>query len=169
MNKKPENQTSLRGSTLVSKLDPVIAFRGKVDTLLAKVVCVQVLANSRGNAKVLGNLEDVASLLKGIMRAECLEEPLGEYTLFGKSPEWLHEASHHPEKHFGIKHPTPTYTQGELVASLNELRALSRELELAGLRALGDTREDITTALNRLSSAIYVLELEEIAKGVKEV
>ena len=52
---------------------------------------------------------------------------------------------------------------GLLAAQMNRLRTMAREAELAAIQAFWDgqrlTREDLVTALNRLSSYFYVLQL----------
>jgi len=45
---------------------------------------------------------------------------------------------------------------GELPAAVNALRARTREAEIAALEAL-PSREDIQTALNRLSSGMHII------------
>jgi ethanolamine utilization cobalamin adenosyltransferase len=62
----------------------------------------------------------------------------------------------------------PDYTQGPMTARLNILRAKTRELELFSVKVFGpqgvneadqssQEREDIILALNRLSSALWLL------------
>jgi ethanolamine utilization cobalamin adenosyltransferase len=59
---------------------------------------------------------------------------------------------------------------GALAVGLNELRTLVRACELAAARAFEDengnpSREDIITALNRLSSLFYVLIYKYLPEG----
>ena len=56
-----------------------------------------------------------------------------------------------------------------MIARLNRLRALTRETELAAVAAFQDregrpTRTDILRALNRMSSLIYILMIEQKGK-----
>jgi ethanolamine utilization cobalamin adenosyltransferase len=64
----------------------------------------------------------------------------------------------------GHEHLVPDASHGPDVARLNWLRAMSREVELAAMQVfarpdLSVEREDLILALNRLSSAFYVLML----------
>ena len=59
------------------------------------------------------------------------------------------------------------YVQSYPVIKLNEMRALSRELEIKGVEAFVKEngtieRRDILLALNRLSSAIYIMMLRGV-------
>ncbi|MEG0584640.1 MAG: cobalamin adenosyltransferase, partial [Cetobacterium sp.] len=52
-----------------------------------------------------------------------------------------------------------------IVLKLNELRALSREMEIAGVEAFTEVngvvqRKDLLKAFNRLSSGIYIMMLK---------
>ena len=63
----------------------------------------------------------------------------------------------------------PEAEDGERIALLNRCRALCRSAELAACHAFTDrdgnpTRPDILQALNRMSSMLYILMLEEKAK-----
>jgi ethanolamine utilization cobalamin adenosyltransferase len=78
--------------------------------------------------------------------------------------EAIHRLSHDPLRYFGHDHLVPDASQGITVARLNLLRALIREAEVIAADVYIDrdyklTRPDILQALNRLSSAVYVLML----------
>lgn len=62
--------------------------------------------------------------------------------------------SHHPKEYLGIDHILPDYKMGEILIGLNAIRSCAREAELSGIPL---EREDIIKALNRLSSAVYVM------------
>jgi ethanolamine utilization cobalamin adenosyltransferase len=76
----------------------------------------------------------------------------------------IHAISHNPLKHLGHDHIVPAVEHGATVARLNVLRTAVREAEVAGAQAFIDerfavSRGDVLRALNRLSSAVYVLML----------
>jgi ethanolamine utilization cobalamin adenosyltransferase len=77
--------------------------------------------------------------------------------------EEIHDSSHHPRKYFGLPHFMPVSVgDGEAVLTLNALRAMVREVEILAYEAFKNEsgppdREDILKAVNRLSSALYVL------------
>jgi ethanolamine utilization cobalamin adenosyltransferase len=156
---KPEQLTHLSGAELVSKTHPRIRFRGKLDTLEAETVLF--MARNSGSERLCNDLKDIISLLRRVMRAEVTDEPLGEFSLLGLDPSQLRDYSHHPEKYYGVKAMTvPDSSLGCLYVELNLLRAKTRETEIAAVEAFsggGVEREDILTALNRLSSAVYIM------------
>ena len=167
--KKAEQMTSLSGNRIVSKTHGRIGFRGAIDTLEAEVIEAQVLASERGEGEYCENLGEILDLLRAIMAAEVKETPLPPPVLFGMDAEEIHRLSHQT----GAKlPPLPSYTQGPLAARLNTLRARVREAELLAVRVFGPhegphgtdpeeagelPREDIILALNRLSSALWLL------------
>lgn len=158
---KPEGMTHLRGNLLVPKTHPRIALRGKLDTLEAEIICLQVLAQEKALPALSGDLEDLLGYVRQVLAAEVKETLLEELPLLGLSQKQLREMSHHPQEHFGMGHPVPHSSMGEPAASLNRLRAHAREAELAAAAAFsapGESwREDIIQHLNRLSSGIYIL------------
>jgi len=155
--KKPEQMTHLDKDHLVAKTHPRIAFRGKLDSLQPEILLLQ----KQHNAPVAA-LEDMLTLIRSIMKAEVLNQPLGGYTIASMDEAELHERSHQPQKYYGIGHFLPTHTDGAIVLQLNRLRTLVRETELSCCHAFTQTngkvlRQDLITALNRLSSACWVL------------
>ncbi|MDR1903334.1 MAG: hypothetical protein LBQ88_13775 [Treponema sp.] len=158
---KPEYMTHLRENILVSKDHVRIRFRGGVDSLEAEVLEVQVLAADQGEAELREGLGEVLRALREIMSAEVNERPLGALCLFGLSADAIHAQTHNLKAVFGIAHPIPDYTMGILAIRLNTLRTRVRELELLAAGAFRGGgiagRDDIITALNRLSSAVYWL------------
>jgi ethanolamine utilization cobalamin adenosyltransferase len=87
---------------------------------------------------------------------------LEEFTLIGLTEQEIREISHNPKKTLGIPHFMPTHEMGEMMAELNLVRTQVRETELAAVEAFfnptkGLQREDIVKALNRMSSAVYVI------------
>ena len=64
----------------------------------------------------------------------------------------------------------PEYTDGLAVLLLNRCRCVARQVELMAVRAFADaegnpTRVDILRALNRVSSMLYLLMLQEKGKN----
>ncbi len=89
-----------------------------------------------------------------------LLSPNGEY--HGE----LHEISHWPDRHLGIAHIVPGPFDPEILHWLNVLRTQAREVEIVALETFPPGGIDpagvgasLAQALNRLSSAVYVLEL----------
>jgi ethanolamine utilization cobalamin adenosyltransferase len=159
--KKPEHMTHLRGRLLIPKAHPRIAFRGKMDSLQAVIINTQVAANREGRPALVNNLEEVLAFARAILSAEVKDAPLEEGQLFGYTWEQLRELSHNNSKDSGAPHFLVSWDMGESMASLNALRTYAREAELAAVRAFpAETpaaRPDIVCALNRMSSAVYIL------------
>lgn len=178
---KPEHMTQLRGKYLVPKTHPVIRFRGMLDTLQAEIlVLIQKHRAPAGWPRNLtsgpakGLARDLAQLLdrtREILRAEVLDEHLDRQTdqapptLLDLTDRELRAHSHAPKKYYGIGHILPGADMGAVLIDLNRLRARVREVELAAVCAFtleaAITRPDIVQALNRLSSAVYVMMLRQ--------
>jgi len=155
---KPERMTHLRGNLLVPKTHPRIAFRGKLDTLQGEIILAQTEACAEGQSALLADLGEVLDLTRQLMGAEVTGRDIEPVHLLGYNACELRLVSHQIQEHFGMAHPVPHYSMGRLAARLNLLRAQARETELAAERAFAATeRDDILLALNRLSSAIYIL------------
>lgn len=170
--KKPEGLTHLDAETLVPKTHPRILLRGKLDTAIAAAVLTQAEFDAAGKlpAKLKAWLGDLRSWLGTILRAEVTGEPVPELSMGEMNLEAIHAISHNPKKYVGHEHLVPDAAHGPDVARLNCLRALVREVELAAMQAfarpdLSVEREDIVMALNRLSSAVYVLMLLTLSAG----
>lgn len=165
---KPDELTHLRAGELVAKDDPRIAFRGMLDSTEAMVLQAAYQAEQHGCAMLSGALLEVLALLRRAMAADVKNEPLGSWTLFGLNPDELRARSHHPERYYGVAHSAPTLEQGAAALALNLLRARLRELELAFSRAFlvegRMRRPDLAELLNRLSSGVYLLYCQELAK-----
>lgn len=165
VDKKPEALTHLDASTLVAKNDPRIAFRGRVDSAIAQAVLLQAQWQAEGHAAVAQRmLADIRAALGNVLRCETLGETMPGIVIGAFDEAQLHAVSHNPLKHLGHDHIVPALEHGLNVARLNVLRTAVREAELVGAQAFIDRdfsvrRNDILQALNRLSSAIYVLML----------
>ncbi len=158
---KPEHMTHLHGNVLVVKNHPRIVLRGKLDSLEAAIIQLQVKAD---RAKLTALVQDLDSLLtycRGVLSSEVTEKPLQETSILGLNEGQLRKMSHNPKEYFGIGHVLPSYGMGEIGADLNALRTQSREVELAAVDAFckdGQVqREDLLQGLNRVSSAIYIM------------
>ena len=163
--RKGEALTHLDAHTYVAKNDPRIAFRGRVDSAIAHAVRLQAEWQAEGLAPAMQEmLADVRAALGGVLRAETLGEAPQAVGMGAFSEDQLHAVSHQPFKHLGHDHIVPAVEHGLQVARLNVLRTAIREAELAGAVAFIEreyriVRGDLLHALNRLSSAVYVLML----------
>lgn len=158
---KPDYMTQLRGNVLVSKNDPRITLRGRLDSLAARVMEVQCIAAEAGERGVTEDLQDIRDRVFAILSGEVTGRPVGPADLFGMDEERIHDASHHPHLYYGIGHRRADYKMGRCCVAVNSLRAESREVELAAVHVFvhdgAVERPDLLRALNRLSSALYVV------------
>lgn len=162
---KPEHMTHLHKSNLVAKTHPVIAYRGQLDLFQCELVEAQVYFDQVGEEGLILNLEEIAAFARTLMVNEVTETSFHWKTLLGLTPEELRERSHYSNKYYGVEHTPLSYTHGLVVSKLEHLRAKSREVELYANRAFTNdegecTRTDLIQALNRLSSAFYILSCD---------
>lgn len=162
---KPEHMTHLNGEVLVLKTHPRIRFRGKMDTLEAELILCQRIPGAPEGA-----LGEILTLARKILRCDVLEEPLIWDTLCGLSEQEQRERSHMPQDYYGQPHFMPQASDGSVIAGLNRARCFAREAEVAAVEAFSDRegnllREDIPKALNRMSSMLYLLMIQEKAKS----
>lgn len=158
--KKPDTLTHLNAHTLVSKSDPRLAFRAKLDSCIAMAVWLQVEATVEPQRW----LADIRSVLGNIMRADVLNETLTDFVIAGLDEKAIHKLSHQPLKYIGHDHIVPAVEHGRNACLLNLLRTEIRETETSAAsifidRDLVVSRPDLMQGLNRLSSAVYVLML----------
>lgn len=167
--KKPDHLTHLRDDeSLVDKGHPRMVLRGKLDVLQGLILDAQRVADDEGASGLVGDLEDAMALCRQIVSAEVMDTPLKPWLIGGLGPDELRHASHHTFELYGVPFMYPSIHQGEVVARLYLCRAAAREAELACYQAFpvpsavdpGDAgeRPDLKLALNRLSSAMYVLQ-----------
>lgn len=159
---KPEHMTHLRVGALVTKTHPVIAYRGQLDLFQCQLVEAQGFLAQEGEDELVLKLEEMAVFARQLMVSEVKNKPFQWESLIGLTPAELRERSHHPKNYYGVEHTPLSYTHGEIVSKLHLLRAKSREVELYANRAFTDedgkcSRTDLIQALNRLSSAFYIL------------
>ena len=164
LKEKPEHMTHLNGNLLVPKTHPRIAFRGAMDTLEAELMLCQ-LVSAEKLRKDLGEILDLARML---VRCEVMEEPVKTSKLCGLTDEEQRSRSHRPQDYYGQPHFMPTVSDGEVILRLNSCRCAARAAELAAAAAFTDgdgnaSRVDILRTLNRMSSMIYILMVQEKA------
>ena len=163
--KKPDALTHLNATTFVAKNDPRIAFRGRVDSAIAQALLIQAQWQQENAAPARQTmLADIRSALGDVLRCEALDEPMRAIALGELDEAQIHAYSHNPLKYLGHDHIVPALEHGLTVARLNVLRTAIRETEVAGAQAFigrdfSIARGDLLQALNRLSSAVYVLML----------
>jgi len=157
---KPEHMTHLHSNVLVPKTHPRICLRGKLDSLQALILLAAQQAKADTRPDIAGSLEEFYSFAQMILRCEVKEEPLPAFTLLGLGSAGLRHASHHPEKFAGMPHPVPHNGMPPLALALNYLRTQIRETELCAVEA---ERPDLIEALNRFSSAVYLLFLKVLS------
>ena len=161
---KPEHMTHLDGTTLVPKTHPRIVFRGKMDSLEARLIACRLAAPEYDR-----ELGEILTFARKLMRAEVLGEPVEEKKLCGLTEQELRARSHFPQDYYNQPHFMPEAADGPVMAQLNLARCAAREAELAAAAAFiglhGQvTRGDLIKAMNRLSSAIYLLMIRQKRK-----
>ena len=154
---KPERMTHLFGDVLVEKTHPRIVFRGVMDILEAELLLCALEV-----PKWEKELGEILNLAREVIRREVLGEPLPDRPLCGMSMEELRSRSHRPQDFYGQPHFMPAVSDGAAVLKLNKVRGIARRAELAAVAAVPD-REDILRAMNRMSSALYILMVREKA------
>lgn len=161
---KPEHMTHLNGDVLVPKTHPRIAFRGEMDTLQAEIILCQRMVPE----DVARQLQELLEFCREIIACDVLDKPLHWERLMGWTEEELRSRSHRPQDYYGQPHFMPASTDGEAVVWLNRCRCAVRRGELAACKAFetpdGTARPDLLKALNRMSSSVYLLMIQEKAK-----
>lgn len=164
MKDKPEHMTHLNGNLLVPKTHPRIAFRGAMDTLEAELLLCQL----NSGEKLRSELGEILDLARMLIRCEVMGEPVKTEKLCGLTEDEQRARSHRPQDYYGQPHFMPSVSDGEVILRLNRGRCAARAAELAAAAAFIDgdgkaTRVDILRALNRMSSMIYILMIQEKA------
>lgn len=161
LDEKPEYMTHLHSNVLVHKTNPVIAFRGKLDSLEAMVMETQIVAVEEKYTQIADELEEVLIFTRAMLLAEVRGTPMDEMILLGMDEKMIQEISHFPKKYLGVGHLLVNYKMGKTMIYLNKLRTSVRETELSAANAFihGEQieRPDLLKALNRLSSTFYVM------------
>lgn len=164
LEEKPEHMTHLNSQYLVPKNHPRILFRGKLDTLEAELLLCQQAAEH-----LVTPVGEILALARRLIRCDVLEETVPQEKLCGLSEEEQRKRSHFPQEYYGQPHFMPAVTDGPGILQLNRARCAAREAELAAVAAFSDregnpTRVDILRALNRMSSMLYLLMIQEKRK-----
>ena len=164
---KPEYMTSLRKNFLVLKNNKRIILRGKIDSFIAQLMMVMSELSNSGFEMFISDLESILECMRNIQYAEVTDSILKEPRLLGLTYDELRDHSQHPHKYYGEKHLfNLNYDASPLAIKANLLRAIVRELEITAFDAYyvehKMQREDIITALNRLSSAFYIIEIKAV-------
>ena len=158
---KPEHLTHLNTELLVPKTHPRIAFRGKLDTLEAELILCQL-----ADPELVTPVGEILALARKIIQCDVLEQPLKWEKLCGLTEAEQRKRSHFPQEYYGQPHFMPSAADGAVIARLNRTRCAAREAELAAVSAFSDRegnpdRVDILRALNRMSSMLYLLMIQE--------
>ena len=164
LEEKPEHMTQLDAQILVPKNHPRILFRGKMDTLEAELILCQLAAE-----RLAAPVGEILALARRLIRCDVLNEPVPEGKLCGLTGDEQRRRSHFPQDYYGQPHFMPGVGDGDVIARLNRARCAAREAELAGVTAFCDregnpTRPDILRSLNRMSSMLYLLMIQEKSK-----
>ncbi len=159
-----QNMTHLDAATVVPKSHPRIVLRGRLDSLLAAATLMRTQYDPHDSLPgfLKTCLADVSDWIMQVLAAEVSGSVLAIAGMGGMDPEALRAISQNPEQYLGVGHYHPDPALGGNAALLNWLRTQVREAEVAAVQCnLG--RADIAGALNRLSSAVYVLLLLTLA------
>ena len=154
--KGKENHTSLRTGQEVRKDDRRIVFRGKMDSLYGMIALAGAVGLQEGKERVAKDLEELGRHCLTILYAEVREQGMEQTEVLGMSWEEIRTCSHHPEQ-FGLSHFFPVAADGTLLCLINLARTCTREAECIAVSLEEQLHPDIVTALNRLSSAVYVV------------
>lgn len=163
---KPDTLTHLTAEKMVAKSDPRLAFRAALDSSIALAIWLQLELPESWQTW----MTDIRSRLGNIMRADALEETLDAQAIAGLSEEDLHRLSHQPLRWLHHDHLVPEAGHGRECTLMNLLRTKIRETETLAAQAF-ITRgfdvlcPDILQALNRLSSALYVMMILSVARS----
>lgn len=162
--KKPEHMTQLNAEVYAPKTNDRIHLRGKLDSLQALCLLCGAVAREQGALGTADQLETLAAYCREMMSAEYNERPVQSLVIDGLDEAELRKATHNPQEALGIPHLTPNSGDGILLLWLNFLRCQVREAELTALNcfgggAFGQDVYGLVQAMNRLSSAVYYLEL----------
>ena len=150
LTEKPEDMTHLYGDVLVHKTHPRIAFRGAMDTLEAALLMCG------------DSVREILELARRLIRCEVMDEPVGEFTLYDLTEAEQRKRSHFPQDYYGQPHFMPDFTDSAQLLQLNWARCCARSAELAAAAAFPDgQRTDIQKTLNRMSSMLYILMIQE--------
>lgn len=168
LDKKPEHMTQVDSAHFAPKTHPRVKLRGRLDSLHAIMMLAAAEARRFQLPQMAAHLDTLAAYCREIQSAEYHARPVQPLAVAGRSEEEIHEISHWPDKHLGLGHIVPGADDHAILHWLNFARTLTREIEIIALEVCGPkthTHEEgassgsVPRALNRLSSAVYYLEL----------
>jgi ethanolamine utilization protein EutL len=166
---KPEHLTHLvDDESLIDKNHPRLLLRGKLDTLQGHLLDAQCAADAEGARGLVGELGEALELSRALIGAEVTGRPLAEWKLGGLDAREIRFHSHHTFELYGVPFMFPSVRQGPVVAKLYLARAYAREAELALYAAFETPPADLQLALNRLSSALYLMTVKYLAGNFGE-
>ncbi|MCI0355089.1 MAG: hypothetical protein L0099_08630 [Acidobacteria bacterium] len=154
---KPDHLTQLDAGRFAPKTHPRIQLRGRLDSLHALVMLAAAEARRYQLPRLAEGLDTLAAYCREIQSAEYHTRPVQALAVLGKSEDEIHEISHWPDKHLGIAHIVPGAEDHAILHWLNVARTQTREVEVFALEI--SAAPELVHALNRLSSAVYYLEL----------
>lgn len=156
--------TSLNARETVSKTHSRIEFRGKLDSLNARIILIQSYSENR---EYISDLEQVRQVVTKLQKYEVQEKEFdGKLILWGMNEDEIHGRSHNTQEFYGLGHILPCHEMGREAAEINFLRTLVREAELSACYAFNDNDTyKFIHVLNRLSSALYILTYKYLPKG----
>jgi len=170
---KPDHLTHLvDDDSLVPKTAPRIVARGKLELLQSALLDAQVAADADGARALVGELGELLELSRALVGAEVTGRAVPPPVLWGMSGVQIRDATHHTHELYGIPFMYPDVRQGPVIAKLGLARAVAREAEVAvlaafppagGLPTAPPSRPDLAEALNRISSALYLLAVRYVA------
>jgi ethanolamine utilization cobalamin adenosyltransferase len=167
--RKPSHLTQLDARFFAPKTDARVRLRGRLDTLQAFALLTAARAQADGWTDLADDLATVAAYCRELLAAEYQLRAPGALRVAGLDEDTLHHASHHPQEAVGLPHLVPDASHPEILHWLNLLRCQVREAEMTALDAFppehhpGTEGGALARAVNRLSSAIYYLELRTAA------
>ncbi|WP_028856797.1 hypothetical protein [Psychrilyobacter atlanticus] len=164
---KPEYMTQLSENILIKKNHKIIFFRSKIDNFLSELILIEKQVNTDKNKGLKEDFKSIKQFLDEIIKAEVLNTKLDkDLKIFNLSLEKIRKISHNPKKYFSMDHLFGISSENNLrTLYLNKLRTLIREVEVTAVDAFVSESKvqkiDLLKALNRLSSAIYIMMLKE--------
>jgi ethanolamine utilization protein EutL len=170
---KPDHLTHLvDDASLVPKTHPRIVARGKLDLLQSALLDAQGAADADEAHGLVGELGEILELTRALVGAEVTGRAAPTPALFGMTADQIRDATHHTYDLYGVPFMYPDVRQGPVVAKLSLARAIAREAEVAilvafapagGLVTAPPARPDLAHAMNRISSALYLLACRYVA------
>jgi len=158
---KPAHLACLQGDRFVNKHHPRIIFRCKMDLFESQVISATVEAEAVGLGALGTELKHLLDICRIISKVEINEDPLPDISFGRWSEEEIQERAHDTEKYYGIKEFLPLPSHGRVMAVLNQLRAVCRDLEIAAVTAFFTDekieREDILKVLDTASNYICIM------------